>query len=275
MNRIIEDFGSEWEKFDYLEDEHSEFIINQFARYLNPVPTNSLSPETTIAADFGAGSGRWTKELLKRVKLVHAVEPSDGAFKTLSNAFKNNRKVVLHQSTIQELNLKTNYLDFAMSLGVLHHIEQTQFVLNKIFTHLKPGGTFLGYLYYNFENRPFIYQIIWKLSNLLRNGISRLPTKVKVPIAELIALGTYWPLARLSLVITKFGLSISNLPLHQYAQESLYVMRNDALDRFGTRLEKRFSKVEITEMLLIAGANPASIHFSPDEPFWCFSATKR
>ncbi len=42
-------------------------------------------------------------------------------------------------------------------------------------------------------------------------------------------------------------------PLSQYRNNSFYVMRNDALDRFGTRLEKRFSKVEIREMMRRAG----------------------
>ena len=275
MNRVIKDFGSEWEKFNYLDNEHDVFIKNQFQKYLNPLPAYSLSLDKTIAADFGAGSGRWTRELAKQVKLVHSIEPSDGAFKTLSVALHGNEKVLIHHCSIQDLNLDADYLDFAMSLGVLHHIEDTQDALNRIFYFLKPGGIFLGYLYYNLDNRPKFYQLIWNLSNLIRRGISRLPTIIKAPLAELIALVIYWPLARLSRLLDKFNVSTENLPLHQYSQKSFYVMRNDALDRFGTRLEKRFSKAEITEMLLAAGANPASIRFSPEEPFWCFSATKR
>lgn len=274
MNRVINDFGSEWEKFNYLGNEHAGFIDEQFRRYLSPLPSNFLSLETTIAADFGAGSGRWTRELAKRVKIVHCIEPSDGAFKTLALAFKNNKKVVLHQSSIQDLVLDPNSLDFAMSLGVLHHIEETQDALNRIFSFLKPGGQFLGYLYYNFENKPKLYQLIWKFSSVLRNGVSHLPTRIKVPLADLIAYCAYWPLARFSKVLSKIGIPTENLPLHQYSKESIYVMRNDALDRFGTRLEKRFSKADIVEMLSEAGANPASIDFSPEEPFWCFSASK-
>ena len=49
-------------------------------------------------------------------------------------------------------------------------------------------------------------------------------------------------------------------------------MRNDALDRFGTPLEKRFSKIEITDMLAQAGF--INIRFSSKEPFWHAIAQK-
>ena len=43
-------------------------------------------------------------------------------------------------------------------------------------------------------------------------------------------------------------------------------MRNDALDRFGTRLEQRFSRQQIEDMLLDSGFRDVS--FSEDMPFW-------
>ncbi len=43
-------------------------------------------------------------------------------------------------------------------------------------------------------------------------------------------------------------------------------MRTDAHDRFGTRLEKRFTKKKIKEMMQEAGLT--DIQFSPKEPFW-------
>ena len=44
------------------------------------------------------------------------------------------------------------------------------------------------------------------------------------------------------------------------------IIRNDALDRFGTPLEKRFSKKQIHEMMEEAGLD--DIIFSPNEPYW-------
>jgi len=43
-------------------------------------------------------------------------------------------------------------------------------------------------------------------------------------------------------------------------------MRTDALDRFGTRLEQRFTRDEIAHMMEAAGL--VDIRFSEKMPFW-------
>ena len=43
-------------------------------------------------------------------------------------------------------------------------------------------------------------------------------------------------------------------------------MRTDALDRFGTRLEQRFTREEIEIMMQDAGLE--NIEFSNSKPFW-------
>jgi hypothetical protein len=43
-------------------------------------------------------------------------------------------------------------------------------------------------------------------------------------------------------------------------------MRNDALDRFGTRLEQRYTKAEVRELLEAAGLE--RIEFSDSTPYW-------
>jgi hypothetical protein len=52
------------------------------------------------------------------------------------------------------------------------------------------------------------------------------------------------------------------------------MMKNDALDRFGTRLEKRFNQEEIKKLLSDTGFDSNSIIFSESEPFWTFVARK-
>ncbi len=52
------------------------------------------------------------------------------------------------------------------------------------------------------------------------------------------------------------------------------MLQNDALDRFGTRLEQRFSKGEITEMLRSAVFDLDTLSFSHVEPNWTFSVIK-
>ena len=43
-------------------------------------------------------------------------------------------------------------------------------------------------------------------------------------------------------------------------------MQTDALDRFGTRLEKRYTKFETKKMMETAGLE--RIVFSDNEPYW-------
>lgn len=76
----------------------------------------------------------------------------------------------------------------------------------------------------------------------------------------------YWPLARLSKLGEKVGCDVSNWPLSFYRHKSFYVLRNDALDRFGTRLEKRFTKAQIFDLMRISGLR--DIRFSEAPPYW-------
>ena len=84
----------------------------------------------------------------------------------------------------------------------------------------------------------------------------------------------YFPLARAAKLLEKRGKNVSNFPLHHYAIMPFVMLQNDALDRFGTRLEQRFSKKEITEMLGNAGFDLSTLKFSDMEPFWTFSVKK-
>ncbi len=164
-------------------------------------------------------------------------------------------------------------MDFGYSLGVLHHIPGTFQGLRSCVEKLKPGAPFLAYLYYAFDNKPVWFKWVWKITDMLRSGISRLPFTFKLFVSQLIALFVYYPLARSSLLLAKKGFNVDNLPLSQYRNMSFYTMRTDALDRFGTRLEKRFTKNQIVEMFERAGLDHVVI--SDEMPYWCAIGYKK
>ena len=91
--------------------------------------------------------------------------------------------------------------------------------------------------------------MIWLVTNPIRFVVSRLPFKIKFLISQLIAFLIYFPLARLSKLFKKLGLKTENFPMNQYQDLSFYVMRTDALDRFGTRVEKDFQKNKFKKIL--------------------------
>jgi ubiquinone/menaquinone biosynthesis C-methylase UbiE len=273
-SQVISDFGDEWAAYNYQKTELSKELKLQFELYSNMLNFEEFNPLESVAADFGAGTGRWAEFVLDNFKKVHLVEPSQGAFEVLTKKFKSKSHVSLENSTISDSAIPKNSLDFAMSLGVLHHISNTERALEDINSKLKSKGLFLGYLYYKVEDKPFLYRVIFSIANYFRTRISNLPFKIKKRISNLIAFFIYLPFARLSKVLSKLKINNSNIPLHQYANLNFYMMKNDALDRFGTRLEKRFNQKEIKKLLSDAGFDSNSIIFSESEPFWTFIARK-
>ena len=273
-NKVIRDFGDEWERFNFLDEEELRSLQEQFQKYIKPLPQGLLEQNKLTIADFGAGTGRWSFFLKQFASQLYVVEPSEKAFNVASSRFTDEEGVTLLNQSVESNQIPPNSLDLAVSLGVLHHIRDTGAAIKQVGEKIKPGGYFLGYLYYSMENKSNLYRLIWKISNSARLLISNLPKPIKVSLSEIIALLVYWPLARLSRVLTTLKISSKGVPLHHYENLSFHVMRNDALDRFGTSLENRFSRAQINEMLKRAGFEESSIRFSDDEPFWTFSAQK-
>ena len=272
-NKVINDFGDEWDRFNFLDEIELLKLENQFNKYISPLASNFLREGALVAADFGAGSGRWSHFLKEYCSKLYVVEPSEKAFKVCQRRFKETKIICLNQS-VADNDVPESSLDLAISLGVLHHIPDTRQAIEQVGKKLKAGGVFLCYLYYALENKSRVYRLIWKISDAIRKITSRLPKPLKFFLAEVLALLVYLPLARISKLLEKQGKSVNKIPLHHYRDLSFKVMRNDALDRFGTSLEQRFTRSEITEMLDNSGFDIDSLKFSMDEPFWTFAVKK-
>lgn len=257
-------FGEEWTKFNSFNPEEIEKIGDE---YFDIVPSHILNSEQTQALDLGCGTGRWSIYLSDKVKNIEAIDPSDAIF-AAAHLCKDYDNINLSQASADTIPFDNNTFDFAMSLGVLHHIPDTQKALNDLVSKVKKGGHVLIYLYYALDNRSFLYKAIFKISSVFRNIISRLPSFFKKIICDLIAIFIYLPLITLSyFVLLIFGKQGSQkIPLSYYIGKSFNVIRNDALDRFGTPLEKRFAKSEVENMMKLAGLT--NIVFSPNMPCW-------
>jgi SAM-dependent methyltransferase len=163
--------------------------------------------------------------------------------------------------------------DFVFSLGVVHHLPDTQAAIAEAASMVKPKGWLLLYIYYALDGRGFLFRFIFGCSDLLRRIISKLPKALKFFCCELIAIFIYGPLILLTKFVKLFGGNAwKKIPLSYYAGHPWKISRNDALDRFGTPLEKRFSKKEIELMLVNAGLT--NIRFSDHEPYWHVVAQK-
>ena len=271
---VIDSFGREWSVFDYAEAATSDALDEEFAAYCAPIELQTFDIAKSVVADFGAGSGRWTTRLLPHFALIYALEPSVGAINVLHRKFDNEPRIVILHETIGANSIPNNSLDLGMCLGVLHHIPDTGLAIKDIATKIKSGGIFHCYLYYKLSDKPLFYRGLFFIATPLRWLVSRLPYGSRRFIAQIIAVLVYFPLARTAKLLSDRGKNVSNFPLHHYANMPFVMLQNDALDRFGTRLEQRFSKNEITGMLGSAGFDLSTLKFSDVEPFWTFSVKK-
>jgi hypothetical protein len=156
---------------------------------------------------------------------------------------------------------------------VLHHLPDTVSGIRSCVNLLKPGAPLLLYLYYALENRPFWYRVIWYFTDLARWIISRMPLYLKNITTDIIALLIYWPLASLSVVLDRLNFKVDKIPLSFYRNHTFYTMRTDSRDRFGTPLEKRFTKEQISQMML--GSGLVHLKFSDNAPYWCVVGFKK
>ena len=261
--QVVAGFGDEWSRFDQSELSKDE-LEQMFDNYFNIFPWEKLSAEA-VGFDLGCGSGRWAKMVAPRVGTLHLIDASADALAVAKRNLKGADNCHFHNASVEEIPLENDSCDFGYSLGVLHHIPDTQAGLQACIDKLKSGAPFLLYLYYRFDNRPVWFRMIWKTSDVVRRFVSKMPHTLRFGLSQMLAAGVYFPLARTAKVLEKSGMNVESFPLAQYRNNSFYVMRTDALDRFGTRLERRFTKIEMRQMMEDVGLE--NITFSHTS-FW-------
>ena len=269
-SNTVNSFGEEWTRYDQTNLKYAD-SLRYFNEYFSIFPWDKINSDS-VGFDMGCGTGRWAIHMAPKVKRLNCIEPSkaiDIARKNLVD-FEN---VYFIKGDVNNSRLDDNSQDFGYSLGVLHHIPNTEKAIKSCVELLKPGAPLLLYIYYFFDDRPSWYKTLWFFSNILRNLISKSPKKVKYLTSDLIALIIYLPLAKLSKILANKSISIRKIPLSYYRNSSFYTMRTDALDRFGTPLEQRFTKMQIKEMCERSGLE--DIIFSDDQPYWCCVGFKK
>jgi ubiquinone/menaquinone biosynthesis C-methylase UbiE len=186
---VVEDFGREWSSFNQNQVSGAE-LNELFNRYFGIFPFEKLTTKS-IGFDLGCGSGRWASFMASKVGILHCIDPSELALNTAKAKLANYDNCQFHQAAVDAIPLDDNSMDFGYSLGVLHHVPDTEAGIQQCIKKLKPGAPLLLYLYYAFDNRPFWYKAIWKISNLFRVLISKLPFGIKKIVCLLIALFIY------------------------------------------------------------------------------------
>jgi ubiquinone/menaquinone biosynthesis C-methylase UbiE len=261
--KVVYEFGNEWLKFS----EHKDDLVKKGGEEYFDILNEEMVNQNTYALDIGCGTGRWSKYLAPKVAFIEAVDPSNAIF-AADQLLAEIKNVRLSQASIDTLPFNDETFDFVMSIGVLHHIPDTAKALNDCVKKVKKGGYFYVYLYYNLDRRGAVYKIFFKISDLIRKVVSRLPGKIKPFVCDILAIVFYVPFVLLGRFFNLLGFKnlAKRMPLHSYQNRTFFIIRNDALDRFGTRLEQRFSAKEVKEMMESAGLT--DIIISPGIPYY-------
>jgi SAM-dependent methyltransferase len=260
----VDSFGDEWQAFHGFDQKEIDVLGNEYF----DIVTEKMLNSSSAVLEVGCGSGRFLKFIVDRAGLIVGVDPSHAIF-AADNLLGKNDKVTLVKASANDLPFQDESFDFVYSIGVLHHIPDTFKAMQACVNKVKKGGYFLTYLYYNLDNRGFVFRSIFGLSNVLRKGICKLPGKSKRFVCDVLAVGFYMPFVGFSRLLKVVGVGENvrkKIPLFGYENKSFYIIRNDSLDRFGTPLEQRFTRKQIEEMMRKAGLD--EIVFSENIPFW-------
>lgn len=273
MNNIdpktVASFGDEWSRFDQSGMSEHE-ARKAFEEYFAVFPWDAL-PAKSEGFDMGCGSGRWAHFVSPRVSRLHCIDPSN-AIDVARTKLAVHKNVVFHKTSVDSPGLAANSQDFGYSLGVLHHVPDTTAAIRSCVSLLKPGAPLLLYLYYAFDSRPWWFKALWRISDVVRRVICRLPGTIKHAVTDVIAALVYWPLSRLASILERLRMPVAALPLSYYRHHTFYTLRTDARDRFGTPLEQRFTRVQIEKMMRDAGL--VDVLFSEGAPYWCVVGRK-
>ncbi|HJU22871.1 MAG TPA: class I SAM-dependent methyltransferase [Casimicrobiaceae bacterium] len=191
--RTIEDFGEQWTNFS---DTSGFFGSSELlADFIQPFDMRKFAGARV--ADIGAGTGRHIQGLLDAgATEVLAVEPSK-AIEVIRRGFAQRPNV--RTMNIAGANLpRDSDLDYAISVGVVHHIPEPAPVIRAVYEALKPGGQFVVWLYGKEGNRLYltlVTPIRWFSRKLPLRALDVLARMLDVPLAAYIAIcrRASWP----------------------------------------------------------------------------------
>jgi SAM-dependent methyltransferase/DNA-directed RNA polymerase subunit RPC12/RpoP len=237
-------FGYEWTHFSDWKPSGE----TNFNDYFQGVDLASLTNRAVL--DAGCGMGRHARHVARSAGRLVAIDFSRAIDQAASNT-ADLPNVQCIQGDLMALPLADEAFDFVYSLGVLHHIDQTERAIGALVRKLKAGGRLRIYLYWKRHG--------WK-GRLLQvaNSVRPITTNMPFPLlragCRILSAGLF-----AGVVLPYRGLSLAGFhghedwPLFVYSKYPFNVLFNDQFDRFSAPLEKRYDADEARRLLESAG----------------------
>lgn len=255
---IQQTFGAEWQTYPEVLPEHRQ----EFDDYFDVVDLAALEGKRTC--DVGCGIGRWSYFLRHTARELVLVDFSEAIFVARRN-LADCPNAVFFMGDLTALPFRSDCCDLLFCIGVLHHLESN--ALSEVRGLRRFAPQLLIYLYSALDNRPLHYRLLLPVVSALRLVLARVEgTAARQILTELCMWTIYMPMIGLGSLLKPFGLQ-ARVPLFDfYHDKSLKRIRQDVYDRFFTRIEQRFSRVEIEGLK----DTFSEITISPRLPMWHF-----
>ena len=251
-------FGDEWQAFPEILPEHE----TEFRQYFDVVELVDL--EEKRVCDMGCGIGRWSSFLHTKVGEIVLVDFSEAIFVARNN-LRDADNALFFMGDILQLPFRPDFADFLFCLGVAHHLPVEALQAVRRLANFAPK--LLIYLYSALDGHPLHFRLMMAPVTILRQMVCNIHNAVfRSAFVTLSTVTLYLPLIGLGHLLRPIGLS-SYVPLFDfYHGKSIRRLRQDAYDRFFTRIEQRFSRREIREL----EGDFDSVTISPQIPMWHF-----
>ncbi|HEY59643.1 MAG TPA: methyltransferase domain-containing protein [Anaerolineae bacterium] len=240
-NQTIKDFGDQWKLFQNNTGFYAS--IDLFEDFCGPLLDISDVKGKRVL-DVGSGTGRIVNMLLDSgAKSVVAVEPSD-AFQLLKKNTEERSDKVKYFNLPGESIPKEIEVDYAFSVGVLHHIPNPLPTVKRVYEILKPNGKFIIWLYGREGNEIYL-----KIIKPIKRITSTIPDFLLIGLAFFLNI-----LATFYISAGKFV----NLPLQDYINKifSKLSWKNRQMiifDQLNPAYAKYYSQEEAERLLQHAG----------------------
>src|SRR6266540_1077272 len=170
IRRTRESFGYQWTQFAEMVIDFRENFLN----YIRPLDESFFPGK--VGLDLGCGFGRHIYNAAKFGAEMIGVDLSDAIESTRANT-KDLPNVHLVQADVYHLPIKPGVLDFAYSIGVLHHTPNPEAAFRCLVPLVKPGGSVFVWVYS--KSRSF-----WNFClESVRAVTTRLPPRVQKAIS--------------------------------------------------------------------------------------------
>jgi SAM-dependent methyltransferase len=243
-------FGYEWTHFaDWRPSGETNF-----QDYFEGADLGSL--RRGLVLDAGCGMGRHARQIAPLVERVIAVDFSlaiDQAARNVSDL----PNVDCIQADLMALPLADSAFDYVYSIGVLHHVADTEAALRVLVRKVRPGGRLRVYLYW--KRHGWTGRAL-ALVTAARRLTTSMPFGLLRTACWLLSLVLYVVVILPYRLLSALGVHAhQDWPLFVYTKYPFKVLDNDQFDRFSAPIEKRYDAEDVRHLMEAVGLREVDV----------------